>query len=123
MDAESVIIPLAVFAAIVAIIGLITGVIGQWIVNRTVREALRVSPEHLALVSDKLERRRQWSPESWGLIGVALGAALAVAALIGAPDDRIALLQGSLIPAFTGLALIGQRWLPKRRDEALLEQH
>ena len=120
MDAESVLIPLAVFVAIVAVVGLITGVIGQWIVNRTVREALRTSPEQLSLVTDKLQQRRPLNLEIWGLVGIALGAALAVGALIGEPETRTALLQASLVPGFIGAALFGQRWLPKRPEQPAL---
>lgn len=116
MDLESILIPLGAFVAIVAVFGMFTGLIGQWITNRTVREALRSSPENLKLVADKMQRRRQWSPETWGLIGIAIGAAMAVAGLIGDPADRIALLQIALLPGFVGAALLGQRWLPKRQD-------
>jgi peptidoglycan/LPS O-acetylase OafA/YrhL len=120
MILEDVLIPLGVFLAIVAIVALITAVIGHWISNKTVREALRSSPEHLALVTAKLLQRRRWRPEAWGLMGIALGAALAVAGVIGAPEARIALFQAALIPGFAGLALIGQRWLPRTDDQLMI---
>nr|WP_310524388.1 hypothetical protein [Polymorphobacter sp.] len=119
MDAESLLIPIGLFLAIVAIVALITEVVGLSITNKTVREALKASPEHLALVTDKFQKRRRWSSDAVGLLGIALGAALVVAALIGAPGSRIALLQAALLPAFTGAALMGQRWLPKPRQDAI----
>ncbi len=114
MDAESVLIPLAGMALVAGLLALVTNVIGQWIVNRTMREALKSSPENLALIADKLNARRPWNMESWGLIGMATGAALAVAGAIGDPASRTLLVQTALLPGFIGAALFGQRWLPKR---------
>lgn len=113
MDMESILVPLAVFASLVVIVGLITGLIGRWIVNRTLRAALQTSPDNLAIVVGSLHRRPPMNLEIWGLVGVALGAALAVAGLIGDPASRIALVQAALIPGFIGAVLFGQRWLPR----------
>ena len=121
MDAESVLIPLAGMALVAGLLALVTNVIGQWIVNRTMREALKSSPENLALVADKLAARRPWNLENWGLISMAVGAALAVAGLIGDPASRTVLLQTALLPGFVGAALFGQRWLPKRSDVQAIE--
>lgn len=113
MDANLILIPLAGMAMVVAMLGLIMGAIGQWIVNRTVREALKASPENLAMLADKLHQRRPLNLEVWGLVGIATAAALAVAALIGDPASRTILLQTALLPGFIGAALFGQRWLPR----------
>lgn len=113
MDAEAVLIPLAGMAMVVAMLGLVTGMIGNWFINRTVREALKASPENLAMVADKLHQRRPLNLEIWGLLGMWSGAALAVAALIGAPEGRTILLQMSLLPGFVGVAMFGKRWLPE----------
>jgi hypothetical protein len=121
MDAEAVLIPLAGMVFVAALVGLVTGVIGQWIAHRTLREALKASPENLAVMADKLSQRRPWNLEIWGLVSMATGTALAVAALIGAPETRTLLLQTALLPVFIGAALFGQRWLPKRGDVAAIE--
>lgn len=121
MTAEDVLIPIAGMLLVLAMLGLVTGVIGHWIAHRTLREALKASPENLALMADKLNQRRPWNLELWGLVSIATGAALAVAALIGAPEARTVLLQTSLLPGFIGAALVGQRWLPKRGDVPAIE--
>jgi hypothetical protein len=121
MDAEAVLIPLAGMALVVALLGLVTGLIGHWIANRTMREALKASPENLAMMADKLHQRRPLNLETWGLLGMATGAALAVAALIGAPEARTLLLQASLLPGFIGAALFVQRWLPRPGNAPAIE--
>jgi uncharacterized protein YneF (UPF0154 family) len=120
IDAESVLIPLGVFAAFVAIVALFTGLAGLWVVNRTMREALKTNPDSLPLLTGQMQQRRPWNLEIWGLVGMATGAALAVAAAIGAPEARTLLLQTSLLPGFIGAALFGQRWLPRRPDAPAL---
>lgn len=121
MDAEAILIPLAGMALVATLLGLITSLIGHWIANRTLREALKASPENLAMMADKLHRRRPINLEVWGLLGMATGAALAVAALIGAPETRTLLLQASLLPGFIGAALFGQRWLPRPGNAPAIE--
>jgi hypothetical protein len=121
MDIEGLLVPLGVFAAVVAVFGLVTGLIGHWVTNNTLREALRTSPENVALVANKLQQRRPVNTETWGLLGIALGAALAGAGLIGAPETRVALLQAALLPGFIGGALFGQRWLPARKSPPAID--
>ncbi|KAB7648621.1 hypothetical protein [Polymorphobacter fuscus] len=125
METRELIIAMTVFVAIVAVVALITGVIGKAISNKTVREALRASPETVALVNQRLMARRRWRPEAVGLLVMALGAALAGAALIGPVEQRVVLLQLALLPGFVGAALVGLRWLPANRDgpaESLTDQ-
>ncbi len=121
MEAEELLVALAGMAMVVAMLGLITSLIGHWIANRTVREALKAAPENLGMLADKLHQRRPLNLEIWGLIGMAGAAALAVAALIGAPAARTLLLQLALMPGFIGAALFGQRWLPKPHGARAIE--
>jgi uncharacterized protein YneF (UPF0154 family) len=121
MDVVAIVVPLAAMALVAALLGLITSLIGHWIANRTLREALKASPENLSMIADKLHQRRPISLEIWGLLGMATGAALAVAALIGAPEMRTLFLQASLLPGFIGAALFGQRWLPKPGNAPAIE--
>jgi uncharacterized protein YneF (UPF0154 family) len=113
MDVVAIVVSLGGMALVAALLGLITSLIGVWIANRTLREALKASPENLSMIADKLHQRRPISLEIWGLLGMATGAALAVAALIGDPEMRTIFLQASLLPGFIGTALFGQRWLRK----------
>lgn len=121
MDAEAIFIPLAGMAMVVSMLGLVTGLVGQWISNRTLRDALKANPENLALLADRLTQRKPVDLETWGLVGIATGAALAVAALIGAPEARTILLQTSLLPGLVGAALFGQRWLRRPGAQAAIE--
>jgi uncharacterized protein YneF (UPF0154 family) len=123
MDAEAILIPIAGMVFVAGLVGLVTGLFGQWISNRTLRDALKSNPENLAIMADKLHMRRPWNTELWGLVGMATGAALAVAALIGAPETRTLLLQTSLLPGFIGAALFGQRWLPKPGNAPAIESN
>lgn len=123
MDAVEIWIPLAGMALVATLLGLITSLVGHWIANRTMREALKASPENLSMMADKLHQRRPINLEVWGLLGMATGAALAVAALIGAPETRTLLLQTSLLPGFIGAALFGQRWLPKPGNAPAIESN
>ena len=117
MEASELMVSLAGLLAITAIFALITGVLRYWMINRTMREALKSQPEQMALVSDKLGMRADFNFDLWGLIGIATGAALAVAGVIGEAAQQTLLLQSALLPGFIGVALIGQRWLPRRAEK------
>ena len=115
MFLEDSLIPLAVFASIIAITWLLVAGTVRIVMIRTLRDTARTSPESLETVARRLAAPPTGvRSETIGLLGIAFGAALAVAALIGAPAERTLLLQAALLPGFMGAALFGQRWLPSR---------
>lgn len=112
---EDTLIPLAVFASIVAVVWLLVAGTVRIMMMRTLRDTARTSPDSLETVAQRLVAPPSGTRhDTAGLLGVALGAALAIAALIGAPAERTLLLQVALLPGFMGAALLGQRWLPGR---------
>ncbi len=112
---EDTLIPLAVFASIVAVVWLLVAGTVRIMMMRTLRETARTSPDSLPTVAQRLAAPpRGANTDTIGLLGMALGLALAVAALIGGEGERTALLQVALLPGFMGAALFGQRWLPGR---------
>ena len=121
MSAEEVLIPLAGMALVAVMLGLITGVIGQWISNRTLREALRSNPEQARMIINRMGKQRRLNSDGIGLVAMAGGAALAVAALIGPAADRVAVLQVAVLPGFIGAAVFALRWLSPRRQGAAPE--
>jgi hypothetical protein len=119
MSFDDTVIPLAVFASIVAIVWMIMGGIVRIFAMKTLRLTAKDSPECLPLVAERLAVRGATTAEMVGLIGIALGAALAVAGLIGAPETRVALLQAALLPGFIGAALVARGWIAPPRVEVL----
>jgi hypothetical protein len=111
MNFDDTVIPLAVFASIVAVVWLIISGIVRIFAMKTLRLTAKDSPDSLALVAERLAVRNAATAEAVGLIGIALGAALAVAGLIGGPETRVALLQAVLLPGFIGAALVARRWI------------
>jgi len=116
MGVESIVIPLALFAAIVALVWLLTAMVTQMSMARTLRDAARTSPENLGLIAERLVAPRGGSAaEIAGFVGVGTGAALGIAALIGDAAMRTPILQGALLPLFIGGAMLLQGWLMRRR--------
>ena len=112
---EDSLIPLAVFASIVGIIWMLVAGTVRIMTMRTLRETARTSPESLGTVAARLGAPATGvRSETIGLLGMAMGAALAVAGLIGDPVSRTLLIQTALLPGFMGAALFGQRWLPRK---------
>jgi hypothetical protein len=79
----------------------------SWMLNRTIRQAIEKQPEAVPAMLDRLGSADDgWRQDAvgWGLTGA--GFAIAVAAIIGDPRDRIAFIQIALMPLFVGFALL-----------------
>lgn len=112
---EDSLIPLAVFASIVGIVWILVAGTVRIMAIRTLRETARTSPASLETIAARLAAPPTGiRSETLGLLGMAMGAALCVAGLIGDAASRTVLIQTALLPGFMGAALFGQRWLPGR---------
>lgn len=101
-----VLVPLGVIGWMVVIVGMIARLFSNISLNRTIREALRTSPESVSVLAERLDSRQPWENEliGWVFIAFALGLA-AIGLLQGAPQWRQTL-EASIVPALAGLVVL-----------------
>ena len=109
-------VPLGVFASFVLIVGQLTRLLSNILLNRTLREALRSHPDSVAPLSERLDARQPWADALIGWIFIAVAIGLVLMALFETPDDRRDVFQAAIVPAVVGVvALAFVRWA-KRQD-------
>jgi hypothetical protein len=91
--------------------------IQNWILNRTLREAIEKRPDTVPLLLEKLESMGgEWRQDATAFALVATGFAILAAALLDEGNDRLVMIQFALLPLFVGAALLfHHRFIRKRQ--------
>ena len=101
-----VLVPLGVLGWMVVMVGMIVRLFSNLSLNRTIREALRSSPESVAILADRLDNRSQWENELIGWVFIAFAVGLvAIGLLQGAPQWRETL-EAAIVPGTAGVVVL-----------------
>lgn len=104
--ALEIFVPLGAFLMIIVVIGLITRLFATFMLNRTIREALRSDPGSVPLLAARLEQRQPWADELLGWILLAFAAGIVLIGLLGQDYDRREIFQAAIIPALIGIVVL-----------------
>ncbi|HUQ12792.1 MAG TPA: hypothetical protein VM055_00770 [Novosphingobium sp.] len=100
-------VPMAAFAAIVAVVASITGLIATGMVHKSIREAMKTHPESVPSLIAALNARAPWVDALIGWVAFALGATIVVFALFESDEyTRTQMLQASVIPFVVGIVVL-----------------
>lgn len=102
-----ILLPIAVFMILAAMLGLITRLIATAFLNRTIREALRHDPSSVPILAERLDRRQPWGDGLLGWIFMALAIAMLLLGLTEEDfEQRRDLLRFAIVPAMVGITII-----------------
>ena len=112
-----IIISIALVTGVVLIFNQLGRIFRARMLHKTIREALSrdsaLTPELLDRIDEK--QPSGYSDDRTGLILIAIGAAILVFALIGAPTgDAADIASIAIFPIFVGAALAGRHWYRNR---------
>lgn len=96
----------AVFGSFVLIAGQLTRMLSNISLNRTLREALRSSPQSVPILADRLDGREPWTDALLGWIFVAFALGLALMSLFETVEDRNEILQSAIVPLTVGVVVL-----------------
>jgi quinol-cytochrome oxidoreductase complex cytochrome b subunit len=100
-------VPIAVMMALTVMLGLITRVVADGMLNRTIREAIRSDPGSVPILVQKLDSRQPWADSLLGWIFLAFALALLILGLMEPDDgDRTQLLRAVIVPTIVGIAIL-----------------
>ena len=100
-----ILIAFGAFAFLGFVVREVTGLIGVWMMHRTIREALKSHPESVPDLSARLRPAIREHPLfSWALIAVAV--TIAAIALFRDETERMELLQLALVPLVIGMTML-----------------
>jgi hypothetical protein len=99
-------VPLGLFGMLTIVAALFTRLVATAMLNKTIREALRSSPDSVPLLVAKLEARQPWADALLGWIFLAFAATLIGLALFEDPQDRTRMFQAAVIPVVLGLTVL-----------------
>ena len=104
-------VPIAVFASFVLIVGQLTRLLSNVSLNRTLREALRAHPQSVPLLADRLDARQPWADALIGWIFIAFTVGMVLLSLFETPDERREILQAAIVPLTVGIVVLAfVRW-------------
>ena len=102
-----VILPLGVLTILLLGLRSCLKLIQNWILNRTIRQAMEKRPESLPMLLEKLESTSgSWGQDAIGWASIAAGLAIAAAALLELGSERMMMFQFALLPLFVGASLL-----------------
>ena len=100
-------VPMAAFAMIVAVVASITGLIATGMVHKSIREAMRTHPESVPSLVAALQARAPWVDALIGWIALALGATVVILALFESDEyTRMEMFKASVIPFVVGVVVL-----------------
>ena len=116
MNLVQLFVPMTAIITFAVIISLITRLMATSMLHRTIREAMRDSPDNVPLLTERLEARQPWADAVLGWIFIAFAAGVAVLALTD-PDefDRRDMLRAAILPAFIGVAVLVYTYFTRPR--------
>lgn len=109
-------VPIAAMMALTVMLSLITRVIADAVLNKTIREAMRSDPGSVPLLAGKLDQRQPWADQLLGWIFLAFALALVLLGLMDADaDNRTEMLKAAVVPAIVGaVVLLYARYAARR---------
>ena len=102
-----VLVPLGVIGWMVVMVGMIARLFSNISLNRTIREALRSSPETVSVLAERLDRREPWENELIGWIFIAVAVGVVLMGVFEGPSRWRQAFEVAIIPALAGLVVLG----------------
>jgi hypothetical protein len=107
MQITEVLVVMTVMTALTVMLSLLTRLVANASLNRTIREALRSHPDSVPALVERLDRPAPWGDALLGWIFLALAVAMALYGLTESdPAERTELLRGTIIPVVIGVAVL-----------------
>jgi hypothetical protein len=107
MSSVEIFVPIAAFIMLTVMVSLVTRLIANASLNRTIREGMKSDPQSVPLLVERLDRHSPWGDALLGYLLLAFAAALALLGLTESePGQRYDLLRAAIIPLVMGLTAL-----------------
>lgn len=115
--ALEILAPLGAFALFAFMVHSLCRMFGTISLNRTLREALKSSPESVEALAAKLEARQPLADGLLGWISLALAAGMLLLGMFEDAHERREIMQAAIVPALIGIVVLAYLRYA-RRDSA-----
>lgn len=107
--------PLGVLYLMLLFAAQIVRLIGQAMLHRTIRIAMKTDPASVAALIAKLDGRKPWGDALAGWVLTGAGIALAIASCLGPVESRVDTRTAALVLSIVGLFVLGFAWWTERQ--------
>ena len=101
-----VLVPLGVIGWMAVMVGMIVRLFSNISLNRTIREALRSSPESVSILAERLDTRHPWENELIGWVFIAFAVGIVLVGLLDGSAHWRETLEVAVIPGLAGVVVL-----------------
>ena len=109
-----ILVPLGVIGWMTVMVGMIVRLFSNISLNRTMREALRSSPESVPMLAERLDARQPWENELIGWVFIAFAVGILLMGMLERSTDWRQTLGVAIIPGLAGIVVLLFVQLSKR---------
>jgi uncharacterized membrane protein len=101
-----VLVPLGVIGWMAVMVGMIVRLFSNISLNRTIREALRSSPDSVSVLAQRLDSRHPWENELIGWVFIAFAVGMVLVGLLEGAQRSRETFEVAIIPGLAGVVVL-----------------